>query len=352
MYKLRIVQILLVMVGFSLTGITEGAGKKLRVYILAGQSNMVGYARKSLLERQVTDSRFKDFWAPYRDGDNWVKRDDVFITFFKKRGPLSISYGDRSSTGPELGFGRVLGDHFNEPVLLIKTAWGGHSLYKNFRSPSSMPDEEALKAVLEKAKIKAKAKNWDEPTMEKIKESYGPSYRKMLAEVQRVLNEKDALFPALKGTTPEISGFFWFQGYNDQFGDNAPNAYESNMKHFIKDVRQDLKAPNMPFVIAGIGTFGYNGKLKPGKGSGTGKVLEGQLAMNNVPEFKGNVKAFETAPLYDKEAGRVYTSKGEGKAEAWKMVGSNKPYHYLGSGIWYSRIGQTAGELMIELHGK
>ena len=29
------------------------------------------------------------------------------------------------------------GNHFKEPVLLIKAAWGGHSLYKNFRPPSA-----------------------------------------------------------------------------------------------------------------------------------------------------------------------------------------------------------------------
>ena len=39
----------------------------------------------------------------------------------------------------------MMGDHFDEPVLLIKAAWGGHSLFKLFRSPSAgMPSEEAL----------------------------------------------------------------------------------------------------------------------------------------------------------------------------------------------------------------
>ena len=39
--------------------------------------------------------------------------------------------------GPELQFGHVLGDHFDNQVLLIRTAWGGRSLLGDFRPPSS-----------------------------------------------------------------------------------------------------------------------------------------------------------------------------------------------------------------------
>ena len=229
-------------------------------------------------------------------------------------------------------------------MLLIKTAWGGHSLYKNFRPPSAgLPSEEVLKAELANVQKKQPA-----ATMDEIKAGYGDSYRKMLAEVKRVLAEKDTLFPALAGYKPEIAGFFWFQGFNDQFGDAAPAEYEANMKHFINDVRKDLGAPKMPFVIAGIGTFAWNGTAKPAEGSGTAKVLNGQLAMNDVAEFKGTVAAFETAPLYDKEAAAIFPS-WQKNMEEWKKVGSDRPYHYLGSGIWYSRIGKTAGESMVKL---
>lgn len=317
------------------------AEKTVKVFVLAGQSNMEGKASNGLLESQATDARFKDFWADYRTGDKWTERDDVFVTFFGRHGPLTIGYGSPNATGPELAFGRVVGEHCKDPVLLIKTAWGGHSLYKNFRPPSAgLPSEEALQAELANVQKKQPA-----ATMDEIKAGYGDSYRKMLAEVKRVLAEKDTLFPALAGYTPEIAGFFWFQGFNDQFGDAAPAEYEANMKHFINDVRKDLGAPKMPFVIAGIGTFAWDGTLKPKDGS---KVLEAQLAMNDVAEFKGNVTAFETAPLYDKEAAAIFPN-WQKNIEEWKKVGSDRPYHYLGSGIWYSRIGKTAGESMVKL---
>lgn len=329
--------------------VTVRAEGTVKVFILAGQSNMEGKAQNSLLEHQATAPKFKEFWAPYRKGGKWIERDDVFVTFLNRHGPLTIGYGSKGRTGPELAFGRVLGDHFEEPVLLIKAAWGGHSLYKLFRSPSAgLPDEGTLNAQLEQATARAKKKKRSPPTMEKIKEGYGSSYRNMMSEVKRVLAGMDSLFPALRGGKPEMAGFFWFQGFNDQFGNDAPREYEANMKHFINDVRKDLNAPDMPFVIAGIGTFGWNGTSKPKAGSGTAKVLNGQLAMNDVPEFRGNVKAFETAPLHDKEAAKVYPNWRK-QFELWKTVGSDRPYHYLGSGVWYSRIGKTAGETMVEL---
>jgi len=322
------------------------AEKTVKVFVLAGQSNMEGKAQNILLESQAADPRFADFWADYRTGDAWTERDDVFITFFNRHGPLTIGYGSKDRTGPELAFGRVLGDHFEEPVLLIKTAWGGHSLYKNFRPPSAgLPSDEELQAELQQVQKKQPA-----ATLDEIKAGYGESYRKMLAEVKRVLAEKDTLFPAIAGHRPEITGFFWFQGFNDQFGDAAPAAYEAGMKHLIHDVRKDLGAATLPVVIAGIGTFGWDGTAKPQEGSGTAKVLAGQLAMNDVPEFAGTVRAFETAPLSDKEAAAIFPT-WQKNFDEWKKVGSDRPYHYLGSGIWYSRIGTAAGKAMVELVG-
>jgi len=328
------------------------AEKTVRVFVLAGQSNMVGMAQNALLESQATDPRFKDFWADYRTGDAWAVRDDVFVTFFDRHGPLTIGFGAEGRTGPELAFGRILGDHFDAPVLLVKIAWGGHSLFKNFRPPSAgLPSEQRLEAELAQVQKEREKKQQPPATMDELKAGYGDSYRKMLAEVKRVLDEKDALFPSLTGLKPEITGFFWFQGFNDQFGDAAPAEYATNLKHFITDVREDLGAPQLPFVIAGIGTFGWDGTQRPKEGSPTEQVLRGHLAMNDVAEFKGTVKAFETAPLYDKEAAAIYPQWKE-RLEEWKKVGSDRPYHYLGSGIWYSRIGQKAGESMVELLGQ
>ena len=140
-----------------------------------------------------------------------------------------------------------------------------------------------------------------------------------------------------------MAGFVWFQGFNDMFGESAPAEYATNMRHFINDVRKDLEKPKLPFVIAAIGNNGS----KPAQ-KGMLVVQNSQLSMNKVPEFAGNVKAFRTDVLVDKVAEELYPTWKE-NFEEWKKVGSDRPYHYLGSAIWYTRIGHGMGDAMLEL---
>ncbi len=72
-----------------------------------------------------------------KDG-KWAVRDDVWIHYLDRKGKLTAGYGVKDDRiGPELGFGHVVGEAHEEPVLLIKLAWGGKSLGKDFRPPSS-----------------------------------------------------------------------------------------------------------------------------------------------------------------------------------------------------------------------
>jgi len=323
-----------------------------KVFILAGQSNMEGKAQNALLEHQATAPETRDLFKHLRKDGKWIVRDDVFIKYLGRKGGLTIGYGSPGRTGVELEFGTVMGDHFDEPVLLIKTAWGGHSLFKLFRPPSAgLPSDENLQKELEQAQARVKRNNEKRkrndplPTMDDIKKPFGSSYRNMMSEVKDVFDNYGELFPALKGKKLELAGFVWFQGFNDMWG-YAPDEYASNMKHFIKDVRKDLKAPKLPFVIGALGQHGS----KPAKG-GMLKVQNAQLAMNDVPEFKGNVKAIRTDVLVDKAAEKLYPEWKQ-RLEEWKKVGSDRPYHYLGSAIWFNRIGRAMGEAMLELCGK
>lgn len=321
-----------------------------KVFILAGQSNMEGKASNTLLEHQATAPETKDQFAHLRNNQGWVERDDVFIKYLNRSGPLTIGYGSPNKTGVELEFGTVMGDHFDEPVLLIKAAWGGHSLYQKFRSPSSgLPADEVLQKELEQAQQRVTKNNEKNnrtdplPTMDDIRSVYGSSYRAMMQEVEETFANYETLFPALKGRPLQLAGFVWFQGFNDMFGDHAPGQYAANMERFINDVRKDLNAPQLPFVI---GALGQNGST-PAKGAML-QVREAQLAMNEVPAFAGNVKAIRTDVLADKEAERLFPG-WQDHFEAWQKVGSDRPYHYLGSAIWFNRIGRAFGETMIEL---
>jgi len=322
-----------------------------KVFILAGQSNMEGKAKNKLLEHQATDPKTAELFAHLRKDGEWIVRDDVFIKFLDRKGGLTIGYGSRDRTGVELEFGTVMGDHFDEPVLLIKAAWGGHSLYKLFRSPSAgMPSEEKLQEELSKAQERVRKNNEKRnrndplPTMKDITDVYGSSYRNMLAEVKGTFDNYEEMYPSLKGKKLEIAGFVWFQGWNDMFG-GVETEYASNMKHFINDVRKDLNAPNMPFVI---GVMGQN-QSKPAQGAML-VIQEAQLSMETLPEFKGNVKAVRTDVLVDKAAEALYP-KWRDNFEEWEKTGSDFGYHYMGSAIWFNRIGRAMGEAMLDLMG-
>ena len=128
-----------------------------KVFILAGQSNMEGQAvvdlagkdyneGKGTLAKLMEDPAKAPMFAHLKTADGkWVVRNDVSVRYQRENrallaGPLTFGfsvYGDVHHFGPELQFGHVVGDALENPVLLIKTAWGGKSLYRDFRPPSS-----------------------------------------------------------------------------------------------------------------------------------------------------------------------------------------------------------------------
>jgi alpha-galactosidase len=323
------------------------AEETVKVFLLAGQSNMEGKAPNTLLDHQATDPKTKELFAHLRKENQWIVRDDVWIKFLDRKGKLTVGFGSPGRTGMELEFGTAMGNHFQEPVLLVKTAWGGHSLCKLFRSPSAGLPEAMLEKDLKQAQDRVaknnekNKKNEPAPTLEEIKKEYGSSYRKMLAEVKEVQEKYETLFPELKGKKWELTGFVWFQGWNDQYG--GENEYESNLKHLIHDLRNDLKAPKLPIVIAAMGQNGS----KPATGAML-TIQKAQLAMNDVPEFKGNVKTIRTDELVDQEAEKLYPKWRENQ-DQWKLVGGDFAYHYLGSAIWFNRIGKRCADAMLEL---
>ena len=88
----------------------------------------------------------------------------------------------------------------------------------------------------------------------------------MIEHVRRVLKDVKRVYP---GYDPkdgyELAGFAWFQGWNDMVaGGTYPkrgqpggyDAYTECLAHFIRDVRTDLKAPDMKFVIGVMGVGG------------------------------------------------------------------------------------------------
>jgi alpha-galactosidase len=315
---------------------------RVSVYILAGQSNMEGKAKMSLLEYQIKQPATRPLFAHFEKDGAWAVRDDVWIKFLDRKGPLTVGFGSPGCIGPELQFGWTIGDRLDEPVLLIKISWGGRSLWRDFRPPSaSLPPDSALAAMLAEAQKKK-----PETTLDDIRKPFGQSYREMLAEVNDVLADPSAHFPALAGRKPELAGFVWFQGWNDMINSDYTAEYASNLAHFIRDVRRDLKAPALPMVVAQMGVEG----VSPSANIQRFKAAQG--AGVESPEFKGNVVLVKTDVFWDTEADAVFKQGWREHREEWDKVGSDYPYHYLGSAKTLCAIGKACAEALLDLRGK
>lgn len=433
------------------------AAEPLRVFILAGQSNMVGHARahtiatlyasdaprdkqlvdlvfgaksdvslatleeqlargkeidgltggisnekiktltdgpeKSKLEAQVNALKEQHEAYKKKVGSACAVSDRVYISSIadgnRKSGKLGIGYGaSNDKIGPEFAFGLSMAEKIDGPILLIKTSWGGKSLNYNFRPPSlpdfkttpeyaeakakanenlkryeaavkSFPqDQEKYKADL--AAYKEQMKTADEKARKKLREPREPrtprkprpfnmdeaglNYRMMNEAIRDVLtNLKDNHPDYDPAAGYEISGFVWFQGYNDQFSPEFRDNYKRNMVTFINDIRQEYKTPNMPFVIGVLGTGMTAEKV------GQNEVSLAQRAAAETMGAKNGVASVESYKDYSLYSNEVFQKGWPQHYHEWDTVGSDRPYHYLGSGGFFVRLGDSFANSMFNL---
>jgi len=319
----------------------------LKIFILAGQSNMQGHASLRTLENLIYNSQTAAEYEHWKDREGrWTERRDVWIWTIdgQRYGNLKPGFGaNEMKIGPELGFGWVMGEHMQQQVLLIKICWGGRSVKRDFLPPSGdMPSAEELDKELQNAR----KKNPD-ITIEQIKERYGKAYRDMLAHVKNVLADLKQYFPDYEPKRGyELAGLVWFQGWNDMV-DGSQRAekyvnYTRRLALLIKDLRNDLNTPNLPVIIGELGA------------SKREDFQEAQAAVSGLPEFKGNVSFVKTREFWEPDVEEM-ANKGVWKGPDWVKfynVGSERGYHYLGSARIYYRMGNAFAEDMMELLGE
>jgi len=305
-------------------GYAAAAPKPLKVFILAGQSNMEGQGVADLDGKNYNEGRgtlaqlLRDpaqgprFKHLTNATGGWFTREDVWVRYQREnkpllRGPLTMGfavYGGTHHFGPELQFGHVVGDHFENQVLLIKTAWGGKSLYKDFRPPSSGG-------------------------------ATGPYYLKMLAEIRTALTNLQSDFPEYGNRGYELAGFVWYHGWNDGVDPKrAVPEYETNLVNLIKDVRRELGVPSLPVVI---GELTGPWVAAPAE---WGKLRQAQAAAARRPEFEGNVIFVETHEFVRKpeeSPNPTHAHHEFGNAETYFLVGDA-----LGKGMLSLLSGKTA----------
>jgi len=288
-----------------------------QVYLLAGQSNMQGQGvvdldhpqyyngGKGTLAHVMADpKKAAQFKHLKNTVGEWSVRDDVWIRHQTKselkKGKLTIgftSYGGSHHIGPELQFGHIIGDATVEPVLLIKTAWGGKSLHVDFRPPSAGGE-------------------------------IGPYYQQMLAETKTALENLGKDFPELAGREVEIAGFVWMQGWNDMFNADALKDYQANLVCLAKDIREHFKNPDLPIVIGELGNGGADA------GKNMLEIRRAQKAACEDASLKGNI-AFAPTAAFARPA-KESPNVGHG-------------HHWFGNAESYFLIGDALGKAMLSL---
>lgn len=299
---------------------TPAPNGKLKVFILAGQSNMVGFGTvlgdKPGTMQTVTQEN-PDKYARLSKSGEPITRDDVYVVNLsggkqKQAGYLDTNFGAQANhIGPEYAFGWVMGDYYEDPVLIIKCSWGGRSLFHNFLPPS--------------------IEDYPQPKKDGDK---GFHYAEILRHTKEITGNLKSYFPDYSGKGFEVVGFGWHQGWNDRINQDAVDVYERNLVALIKDLRKDLGVKDMPFVSANTGMSGW--EVPKRYRAKVTKHVEAQLAPadpGKYPEFKGNVAGVET---------RSFTRTKE-------QSPSGQGFHWNRNWESFYLIGEAMGKAMIEL---
>lgn len=256
----------------------EKTPPKVRVFILAGQSNMQGQGAITDAENDpgtlidVIEHDVEGNWAEIGEIDNWNILENVWLHFARSedtiRSQVTVGQGANSELiGPELMFAYEIDEMYFDPVLLIKTAWGGVSLAVDFRPPSAGGET-------------------------------GEYYTRMIETVQQVTSNIATEFPEIGAIDFEITGFCWFQGWNDGASIDYLNEYENNLTHLINDVRNDLNVPELPYVIANSGQGGYELSDDLWTRDIQTMVVPAQENVACNPDYSGKVGYVDTRPFY------------------------------------------------------
>ncbi|MGB2823795.1 MAG: sialate O-acetylesterase [Phycisphaerae bacterium] len=235
----------LVVAGEALAGPGEGSTRPVKVYLMAGQSNMVGPGSNTYVRENHPElmKPRKDVWC---------------VNAGKVSGPLRPGYGyGESSFGLELTMGHVLGDAVENAIVLFKTGTGGTTLHRNWRPPSAV---------------------------RRAGGEVGPLYTRMIRRFHNMLAHLDEVLPALNGRPVELAGFVWFQGENDccareEGGKGYWEYYEENLRDLIGDVRREVGVAELPVLIVQINDGCWDGL--PRRGGTVLRPIQRKVAEND-----------------------------------------------------------------------
>lgn len=217
--------------------------KPVQVFILMGQSNMLGFGNLDQLMGVAAEK------YPYLidDGNNWTVRKDVRNVFFcmgEEKHNVWMSADNRDTIGPEIGIGNFLGQAMDAPVMILKSCVGNRALGWDLLPPSAKgtgKDGQSYQGDSEygNRKVKANHDGW----------YAGLQYDQDVGAAQDALRNLSTYYPDAKEY--QVAGFFWWQGCSE--GKGNPETYDKNLAFLFSDLKKDFNAPNAKFVGATLG---------------------------------------------------------------------------------------------------
>lgn len=232
--------------------------------------------------------------------NNWVVKDDVWMFGNENLGTGNWTVGNgftKDKNGPEYGFGFGLSATAPHQVLLAKASWGGTSLAKDWRPPSSGGQT-------------------------------GPLFNESLAIWRALLTPENltAMYPGYDAAAGfQIAGFLWVQGWQDGCVQAMADEYEKNLANLVTDMRAAFNAPKLPFAIPVFGVAGYDQAEERRQ-----EVTQAAFNVANCtlhPELGcGTVAATETRDVW-----RSYNETGGAFFENYHYNGNAETYFYFGS---------------------
>ena len=322
------------------TAETSRLNEPVRVFILLGQSNMLGFGKvepandkpEGSLRHAVGDKGLYPFLVD--EAGQWSTRNDVRNVRVMGSGTGGSKLINNEwltvkgrAIGPEVAIGHKLGDALDVPVMLLKSCIGNRALGWDLLPPGSEGFEftDSKGTTWVHPGYKGSPEKWRKGTEPKPITWYaGMQYDGDIARAGEVLNNLGKHYPG--ATEFEIAGFFWWQGDRDSRSEALSSRYEHNLVNLIRQLRKDFDAPNAKFVCASLG------QTKKGDTDGGGKILDAMLAVDGdsgkYPEFKNNVAAVYTFPL---------------------SQGGSSGSHYGGNAETYMNVGQAMGDAMARL---
>jgi hypothetical protein len=317
--------------------------KPVQVYILLGQSNMLGMGRvdgtaEGSLSLSYAVKKKKKYPYLMDEKGDWTVSDNVrhVRVMSSGTGPMKVWTNEWmtvqgcATIGPEMGIGHYVGQHQQvnkddnnaqpppPPVLILKSCIGNRSLGWDLLPPNSPPfDFESKGETWHYAGYRESPGKWIEGTEPEPFGWYaGKQYDGDIANVKKVLEDLNTYYPG--HSSFEIAGFFWWQGDKDRNDAGHASRYEHNLVHLIRQLRKHFVAPHAKFVCATLGQTS-----KENDEGMDGQILRAQLAVDGTndskySEFQGNVATVYSHPLCHGGASNDHYNKN---AETFMDIG-------------------------------